>query len=316
MEEMKPIDYIRLLFQGFCIGIANAIPGISGGTIAFIFGIYEELINSIKSFDLRFIRLFFSLRIKDAFATVSWRFLGTLILGAVCAILSLSKLITWLLINRPIFINAFFFGLILATVPIIGVIIKCWTPKKLAALLLSGIISYIICGMMPVSTPETAWFLFFSGAISISSMILPGISGAFILVLLGKYQFILEAISSPFTGHHFVLLAAFGAGVIFGIVSFVRLLSWLFNKYHDTTVAVLTGVVIGSLNKIWPWKETISVIKTHNGKLIPIEQVNILPHCLNSEVCWAIIWMVAGFLLAFSLKNLRPQPHRCLIGIK
>ena len=309
-KNKKGIYYLTLFFQGFCIGIANAIPGISGGTIAFIFGIYEELIDAIKSFNIKFIQLLIKLKIKDAFSLVSWRFLGMLILGAICAILSLSHLITWLLKNKPMLINSFFFGLILATVPIIGKVIKQWTPTKIAAVILSAVLSYIICGMVPVSTPENIWFLFFSGAISISSMILPGISGAFILVLLGKYRFILETISSPFTSQHFISLLSFGMGVLFGIVTFVRILSWLFHKYHDMTVAVLTGIVIGSLNKIWPWKKITAVIETHHGKIIPIEQINIIPSHFNSEIFWAFAWMLIGFSLAILLARLHPSEDK------
>ncbi len=301
------IYYLTVFFQGFCIGIANAIPGISGGTIAFIFGIYEELIDAIKSFDIKFIQLLMRFKIKDAFSLVSWKFLGVLVMGAITAILSLSHVITWLLKNEPVLINSFFFGLILATVPIIGKVIKQWTLTKISAVILSALLSYIICGMVPVSTPESVWFLFFSGAVSISSMILPGISGAFILVLLGKYKFILEAISSPFTSQHFIALFSFGMGILFGIVTFVRILSWLFHKYHDVTVAVLTGIVIGSLNKIWPWKKIIGVIETHHGKVIPVEQINIIPNYFNSEVFWAFIWMAIGFFLAILLARLHPS---------
>ncbi len=309
-KNRRRIYYLTLFLQGVCIGIANAIPGISGGTIAFIFGIYEELIDSIKSFNIKFLQLLIKFKIKDAFSLVAWRFLGMLILGAICAILSLSHLITWLLKNKPVLINSFFFGLILATVPIIGKVIKQWTPMKIVAVILSAILSYMICGMVPVSTPENIWFLFFSGVISISSMILPGISGAFILVLLGKYRFILKAISSPFTPQHFISLFSFGIGILFGLVTFVRILSWLFHKYHDMTVAVLTGIVIGSLNKIWPWKKITAVIETHHGEIIPMKQINIIPNHFNIEIFWAFVWMLIGFFLSISLAKLHPAEDR------
>ncbi len=279
------------------MGTADIIPGISGGTIAFILGIYEEFIQSIKSFDLPFLQLLFRFRIREAFQKVSWKFLGSILLGIICAILTLSKSLSWLLHNKPILINSFFFGLILATIPIVMRVMKQWTVAKGISVVVAAMGTYFFVGMAPVSTPEALWFVFLSGAVAISAMIMPGVSGAFILVLFGKYSFILDAVNH----RDFVVLGVFILGIGVGVITFVRVLSWLFKNYHDATIAVITGVVIGSLNKIWPWKETIREITTSHGKIIPIEQINIWPASINNEVGFAVGLMVIGFVMALNL---------------
>jgi len=292
-------DYIALAFKGFGMGMADIIPGISGGTIAFLLGIYEDLIYSIKSIDLKFLQLLCRFKVKQAFSSVAWQFLGTLFIGIGGAILILSKLVSWFLHNKPVLIYSFFFGLILATVPIIARIIKRWTFFRIVTVIISAFGTYFFVGMVPLVTPEAPWFLFLSGAIAISAMILPGISGAFILVLLGKYQFILDAVN----GRDIFSLGIFLLGVGIGIVSFVRVLSWLFNKYHDLTVTIITGVIIGSLRKIWPWKEITEVMTTSHGKIIPIAEVNILPSQFSGDVILALVIMVTGFILAMILNS-------------
>jgi len=247
------------------MGVADIIPGISGGTIALILGIYEGLIQAIRSIDLRFLTLLAQFKFRDAFSHVAWKFLGAVVLGIVLAILSLSHLVSWLLENKPIYIYAFFFGLILATIPIIGRIIKKWTASEVFIALAGAVATFFVVSMAPIQTPQALWFIFLSGAIAISAMILPGISGAFILVLLGKYQFILEAINQ----RDVFSLLIFVLGIGVGIVTFVRVLSWLFHKYHDATIALLTGIVMGSLNKVWPWKETVRFMESRHGKMVP-----------------------------------------------
>ncbi len=182
---------IKLVLKGFCMGMANIIPGVSGGTVAFVLGIYEELIRAIKSFDLKFIRLLCSFRFKEAFAGIPCKFLGALFVGIVGAILALSKVIGDLMKDEPVLIHAFFFGLIFATIPVIARIIKDWTPGKVLSVGVTAVATYFFVGMVPFETPEAAWFIFLSGALAISTMILPGISGSFVLLLLGKYEFIL-----------------------------------------------------------------------------------------------------------------------------
>jgi len=292
-------DYVTLVLKGFGMGMADIIPGISGGTIAFLLGIYEDLISSIKSFDLKFVRLLCCFKVREAFSSVAWQFLGTLFFGIASAIVIFSKAISWLLLNQPVFLFSFFFGLILATVPVIAGIIKRWTFFKILAVAVSAYGTYFFVGMVPLVTPEASWFLFLSGAIAISAMILPGISGAFILVLLGKYQFILNVVND----RDILNLGIFLLGIGVGIVSFVRVLSWLFKKYHDLTVAIITGVIVGSLRKIWPWKEITETITTSHGKIIPVVEINILPSQFSGDVFVALAIMVAGFILALILNS-------------
>lgn len=299
MVKGNQMNYFKLALKGFCMGVADVIPGVSGGTIAFLLGIYEELIQSIKSFDFNFISLIVRLRFKEAFSKVQWKFLAVLFSGIVCAILSLAKLMSWLLVNKPVLINGFFFGLILATVPLIGKIMKSWSIGKCVAVIVSSIVMFWIVSLVPAQTPNTPLMIFLSGALAISAMILPGISGSFILVILGKYHFILEAINQ----RDLISIGIFIAGIVVGIVSFVRLLSWLFQKYHDITVSILTGIVIGSLNKIWPWKETISFIKSSHGKIIPTQQHNYIPQVFDGEVVLSCVLMASGFLIAFLLNG-------------
>jgi putative membrane protein len=291
------MDKLKLFFKGYCMGIAHLIPGVSGGTIALMFGIYEELIGAIKSFDARFVRRVCRLDWRAAFADVAWVFVGVVMLGMLAAVFSLAKVIKWTLIHQPVLLSAFFFGLILATVPIVGRNIRKWSIGLGVAVVLSALAMFLLVGLMPIQTPEALWFLFLSGALSICAMILPGISGAFILVLLGKYRYVIEALSDQ----AFVPLAAVGLGCLVGILSFVRLLSWLLRRYHDLTVAVLTGLVLGSLRKIWPWKETLQTITTPKGKVIPVQQINVLPDSLTPEVLWAVGLAAFGIVLAYVL---------------
>lgn len=281
------------------MGVADVIPGVSGGTIAFLLGIYENFINSIKSFDYTFIKRILKFQFKEALDHVAWKYLGSILSGIGAAIILFAKIISWLLANKPVLIQSFFFGLILATVPIIASIVKQWNIVKIGLLIFATYGSYLLVNMIPIATPEGQLFVFACGALAISAMILPGISGAFILVLLGKYQFILDAINQ----RNFSIIIIFICGIAVGIVCFVRILSWLFNKYHDETVAILTGIVAGSLSKIWPWKETLLTIETHHGKIIPIKQANFLPSVINGEVLIAIGLIAFGFILAILLNK-------------
>ncbi len=281
-------DYLRLCFKGFCMGIADIIPGVSGGTIAFITGIYEDLIASIKSFDVKFVRLCCTFRFREAFHHASWKFLATVLLGILTAVFTLAKVMSWLLHNKPVLTYAFFFGLILATVPIIGQRLKRWTvPMMLLCFFAAGGMFYLV-GMIPIHTPETMGFLFLSGALAICAMILPGISGAFILVLLGKYHYIIEAVSQ----HDFASLLIVAAGCAVGILTFVRVLNWVLTRHHDLTVAILTGLVLGSLRKVWPWKEA---------------HANVLPSQWSPEVIGVMLLSILGFWIALSISREAPE---------
>lgn len=286
------------------MGIADVIPGISGGTIAFMLEIYEDLIKSIRSFDLQFVKLLLRGKFKEASAAVAWRFLCAVVFGIACAILIFSRVVTWLMEHHPVLLNAFFFGLILATVPIVAQAMKKWDASKIIALVLSSIGTFYFVQLVPVQTPETWWFIFLSGALAICAMILPGISGAFLLLLLGKYQFILNALHEREIG----IILIFVSGIVVGILSFVRVLEWLFRSYHDMTIAILTGFVIGSLNKIWPWKQVLQSITTDSGKVMVIQDANMWPAAFDGQVVAVIVLAVVGFVVAFLLHAI-PQKH-------
>jgi len=293
-------EYLVLTLKGFCMGAADVVPGVSGGTMAFILGIYEELIAAIKSFDLKSLKLLVTLKIRLLLGHVSWRFLLAVGIGILTAIFSLARVLSWLLQNRPVLIWSFFLGLILASVVSVSRRIEKW--RLLIWLCFSGgmVGTYFLVGLVPVSTPTDPWFLFFCGAIAICAMILPGISGSFILVLLGKYQFILGAVND----RNFAVLSIVVAGACVGIALFSRLLGWLLNRYHDLTVAVLTGLMLGSLRKVWPWKETIeSLVDTH-GHAVSVVQANILPGRWDGEVFAAFLLMMAGLLAVFFLDRI------------
>lgn len=279
------------------MGAADVVPGVSGGTMAFILGIYEELLASIRAFDLQFLKLLSRLKIKEALNHTSWRFLTALFLGIFLAIFSLARILSWLLQNHPVLIWSFFFGLILASVYAVGRHLQKWTLPVSVWMFLGTVGSWFLVGLVPVNTPDSPWFIFMSGAIAICAMILPGISGSFILVLLGKYAYLLEAVNR----RDFLplILAAVGAGL--GLITFVRFLSWLLQKYRDPTLAVLTGLMLGALRKVWPWKKTLETMTDSHGNVLIISQANTLPPHWNLEVSLALCLTIIGFLAVFLL---------------
>ncbi len=297
-ERRSLKDYVVLAAKGFCMGASDVVPGVSGGTMAFILGIYEELINAIKSFDFKSVRLLVTFQMKAFFEKISWQFLLSLGLGILTAIFTLSKLLAWLLENKPVLIWSFFLGLILASVVTVSKRIDHWKPSLWVSLFCGLVGIYILVGLVPVSTPNDLWFLFVSGAVAICAMILPGISGSFILVLMGKYQYVLEAVNDK----NFLILGVVAAGACVGIAVFSRLLSWLLTRYHDLMVALLTGLMIGSLRKVWPWKVTLESLVDGHGKTVPIVQTNILPPAWDSELMAGLSLMVIGFLVVLALE--------------
>ena len=291
------IAYFGLTLKGFCMGAADVVPGVSGGTMAFILGIYEELITSLKSFDLIFLRLLFSLKLKDALNHASWQFLAALGLGILTAIFTLARVLAWLLQNQPVLIWSFFLGLIAASLFTVSRHVDKWTPSIFAWAALGTLLTYLLVGMVPARTPDSAWFLFVSGAIAICAMILPGISGAFILVLLGKYHYVLEAVNNK--DILTLMLVAAGAGV--GLITFVRLLNWLLGRYHDITIALLTGLMLGSLRKVWPWKRPLESVMDAHGNVVVTVQANVLPSAWDTELILALCLVALGFTAVFSM---------------
>ena len=302
----KVTDYLLLYFKGMAMGSADVVPGVSGGTIAFITGIYETLLNSIKSVDKQALLLLKSFDMKELWRHVNGKFLITLILGIATSVLSLAKVITDLLANYPIQVWSFFFGLIVISALIILREIKQWNFGIMLAILIGAAIAYYITSAIPAETPEASWFLFIAGAVAICAMILPGISGSFILLLFGKYEYVLSAIKE----FRVIDMVIFGLGCLFGILSFARLVSWLFKKYHNATIGVLSGFMIGSLNKVWPWKETVETYVDRHNEVKPLYQVNVLPNDYLTKTIQepffieAIGFAAAGFLIVLLLDRL------------
>jgi putative membrane protein len=289
--------YLILAAKGFCMGAANVIPGVSGGTMALILGIYEELINAIRSLNFDFLRLLGSLKVRQAVSSVSWPFLLPVGVGVLLATVSLAKTLSWLLESCPVIVWSFFFGLILSSVLTVSRVIKRWGMPTFGAAAVGAVGAYFLFGLMPGTTPDAPWFIFLSGFLAICAMILPGISGAYVLVLLGKYHYILEAINDKDLWTLLILVA----GAVVGLLSFVRAIEWLLKRYHDLTMAILIGLMLGSLRKIWPWKETVSTFLDSHGEEVSTLQANTLPPSLDSEVGAALLLMFLGFVVVFGM---------------
>jgi len=255
------------------MGAADVVPGVSGGTVAFITGIYEELINSLKSIDVEAIRLLTQFQIADFWKKINGSFLITVLGGIVTSLISLARLMTYLLDNHPILIWSFFFGLILVSSPLILRDITKWSLGSVLSFIAGIIIAYLITIISPTETPTNYPFIFFCGALAICAMILPGISGAFILLLIGKYEYMITAL----TEMNIPVVIVFVLGCFLGLLGFSRFLSWILTHYRFPTLALLGGFMIGSLNKVWPWKQVISYRLNHEGVQVPAFDKSILP---------------------------------------
>lgn len=300
------IGHILLYLKGIAMGSADVVPGVSGGTIAFITGIYEKLLDSIKSIDLEALNLLKSFELKAFWEHVNGTFLVVLFAGIATSIVSLAKVITHYLENYPIQVWSFFFGLIVVSALVILREIKKWNLGVVIAMIIGVAIAYFITATTPAETPDEPWFMFIAGAVAICAMILPGISGSFILLLFGKYEYVMSAIKD----FRIADLIFLGLGCIVGILSFARLVSWLFKKFHNLTVGLLSGFMIGSLNKVWPWKDTIETYVDRHGEIKPLFQVNILPNeylvRTGGEPFFleAIAFAAFGFLLVLGIDRL------------
>ncbi len=303
-------EYLIIGLKGLAMGAADVVPGVSGGTIAFISGIYQELIDSINSVNLTTLKILRKDGIKAAYKSVNGSFLLSLLTGIAISVLSLAKIFKWLIENKPILIWSFFFGLVIASILFVGKQIKKWHITNIISLIIGIILAYYITIIPPMGTNNSDLFLIFAGALAICAMILPGISGAFILLLLGAYKPALEAI------HTFDIkkIAFLGFGAIIGLVSFAKLLKWLFSKYEDLTLAVLTGFIIGSLNKIWPWKETLSWYTNSKGVKLPLLQKSISPFSFSGEnqLLPAIFLAIMGFLVIFILEKIGSKKNNSI----
>ena len=289
-------DYALLMLKGVGMGAADVVPGVSGGTIAFIVGIYDELIDSIKSINGKSLKLFFTGKWGAFWKAINGNFLISIVAGIAVSVFSLAKVITWLLTDHPVMVWAFFFGLVLASTWFVGKDIKEWNKKTISAFIIGVAVAYYITVATPAETPSNLFFIFLCGAIAICAMILPGISGSFILVLLGKYFYIMEAVKT----FDIVTLLVFLAGACIGITTFSRVLSYALKNFRNITLAVLTGFMLGSLNKVWPWKETLETFTDSHGVVKPLVEANILP---NQYIVEAVV-LIVGFFLVYFLEKL------------
>ncbi|MAY23220.1 MAG: DUF368 domain-containing protein [Flavobacteriaceae bacterium] len=322
MKSRRFFDYAIISLKGIAMGAADVVPGVSGGTIAFISGIYEELIETIHQLDLGFFKVLKKQGFKTAWKQYNLSFLVALFGGVLVSILSLAKLITFLLATYPLLVWGFFFGLVVASILYVGKQITQWNFKTVLALLIAVAISYFITIAEPIGTPDKIWFLFLAGSIAIIAMILPGVSGAFILLLLGAYSAIMNVLNGLREGvkqlswelisEPLLRLSVFALGAIVGLKLFSKVLNWLFQHKKNSTLAVLTGFMIGALNKIWPWKEVLSFRTNSHGEEVPFLEKSILPSHFEGDpkVLWVMILAVVGFLTIFLLERLAVQKKK------
>lgn len=304
---------LMLYIKGMAMGAVDVVPGFSGGTVALIVGIYDKLLQSFASIPVAFMH-FIRGRIKDAWSSCNASFLLVLILGILTSIFTLARAISYLMEAHPVLLWAFFFGLVLVSVYLVGREVAVWTLGRLALFVLGLALALWVTMAAPMQLVATPMTLFFAGAIAISAMILPGISGSFILVLLGLYPVVLGAVKNL----DFATLAIFSAGCLLGLMSFSRVLSWLLQHARDITLAFLTGVMLGSLSKVWPWKQTLTWQTNSSGESFPLLQENLLPAGYarivgeDPQLAVAILLALAAIGLVLGLEWLatrKPVPH-------
>ncbi|NJM93572.1 MAG: DUF368 domain-containing protein [Cytophagales bacterium] len=299
-------EYFVLYAKGVAMGAADVVPGVSGGTIAFISGIYEELLDSIKEFDLAALEFLRRFRLGELWLKVNGSFLLTVLLGIGTSIISLAGFISYLLIDHQIPTWSFFLGLILISALTVLREIKQWNIWVALCLVLGAAAAYFLTDLAPASTPDSWWFIILAGMIAICAMILPGISGSFLLLIMGKYQYVLNAIKNMDLG----IILLFGLGCLMGLLSFARVVSWCLKHYHHITVAALSGFMIGSLNKVWPWKVVTEFRVSHTGEQKPFLYENVMPHHYQQLtgdrplVLEAILFVAVGFFLVVVIEKL------------
>jgi len=313
--QRKFKDYFFVTLKGIAMGAADVVPGVSGGTIAFISGIYEELIDSIDTINLGVFKVWKQNGFKSAWNSINGSFLLALFSGIAISILSLAKLIKYLLHNEPILLWSFFFGLVLASILYIGKQIQSWSPKIIIAIILTSIVSYFITLAEPFASPDSPFYLLFCGFIAIIAMILPGVSGAFILLILGVYETAINTINNLREGlftwnmelfkEAFINFSLLAVGAIVGLKVFSKILNWMFKNHKNLTLAVLTGFMIGSLNKIWPWKLVTKTRINSEGLEVTVLDESILPtsYIGDSQIMIAIVFIVIGFAAILVLEN-------------
>lgn len=312
MDQLKTRVFTYL--KGIAMGGADVVPGVSGGTIAFITGIYPRLLSAIKSADIVALKMLFSGQFKPLWEKVDGRFLLPLVLGIATSLFTLTRLIKYLLENEAIMLWSFFFGLIAISSTLVLREVRKWRLVPVVAVFIGIAIAYGLTVTAPVATSESHWFIFLAGALAICAMILPGISGAFILLTLGKYEFIIDAVHTL----NLPVLIVFALGCLAGLLSFSRAVSWLLDHYHDITVALLSGFMIGSLNKVWPWKLPREFRIDSEGRQVVTYADNVLPGEFLDRtgeypmVLQAVLAMALGIFIVVLIEKLasrKTQPQ-------
>ncbi|MEO1483982.1 MAG: DUF368 domain-containing protein [Myxococcota bacterium] len=305
-----PLQYLSVTLKGAAMGAADVVPGVSGGTIAFITGIYEELLNAIRAFGGSGLRRLLAFDLKGFWREVNGPFLLALGAGIVLSVATLSRVVLYALENFTELLWAFFVGLLVGAIAVVGRQIWVWNLGTVVSGVVGVAAAYAIVSIAPAETPETLPFIFFSGMIAICAMILPGISGSFLLVVMGKYEFILGAVKSL----QLDVLAAFAAGCGVGLLGFAHALSWCFRRFHDATVALVTGFLIGSMPKLWPWKHTLETYVDRHGVSKPLVQENVSPFRYSEltgadpQLLLAVVVAVLGLVAVVGLDRLgRPK---------
>lgn len=312
MQDIK--KYLLTSVKGACMGAADVIPGVSGGTIAFIMGIYDEFVGSIASIDAESVKMVFKGRFRDFWKHINGNFLLSLVIGIGVSVVAIAGMMQMLLRDYPIQTWAFFFGLIVASSIFIIKGISGWKLREGGLLALGIALGAVICTLSPTNTPDDLWFIFLSGALAICAMILPGISGSFILLILGKYEYIMERIteltSGTDVGSNLLILGVFMFGAVVGILGFSKLLRWVLSKWNKETLIILAGFIIGSLVKVWPWSNTEAIIRSQFpdkvgefiDKPIPPGIIDQYAGAIDMQVTSAVIFAAIGFLLVIGIE--------------
>ena len=275
MRKLK--DYLMIGVKGACMGAADVIPGVSGGTIAFITGIYDEFVGSIARIDAEAVKLLFKGKIRDFWNHINGWFILSIILGIGTSVVALAGLMQMLLSDYPIQTWAFFFGLIVASSIFILRGISGWKALDMGLLAFGVVLGVTVCTLSPTETPDALWFIFISGAIAICAMILPGISGSFILLILGKFEYIMGVITNLVSGvdmgKNLLIIGVFLTGAVVGILGFSKFLNWLLARWNKETLVVLAGFIIGSLVKVWPWSNTAAIVCSQFPAVAKLEEM-------------------------------------------
>lgn len=295
--------YVILILKGFSMGAANVIPGVSGGTIALITGIYEELIDSLKSFNIQALKLLLKGKFKTFISYVNLKFLSAVFFGTALSIISLARVLEYFFKQNEQMVWSFFFGLIIASIYYVAKMINSWNISSLVFLLIGITFATSLAFLKPLSENSSSYYLFICGIVSVASMILPGLSGSYVLILMGNYHLImLHSVSDPFSNLNILFPVILGS--IIGFLTLSHSISYVLKKHYDSTISLLTGFIVGSLLIIWPWKVPLETILGRNGDLKVISYNWILPDFSAIENIYCFILILAGIAVVFLIEFL------------